>query len=109
MTNINKEHLKLLEQTKTATEAAVIAQRVAKEATKVAKEVVSKAEQTAEKVLLFSQTMEYIQKDIAEIKTKLDQKYVTKEEFSTVKAIVYGMVGLILTAVIIAVVSIVLK
>lgn len=69
-----------------------------------------------------SKDLEYIKKDIAdtksdvkEIKDKLDNKYVTKfdfdargdliktmvskEQFSTVRSIVYGMVGLILTSV----------
>lgn len=41
-----------------------------------------------------------IKTDITEIKERLDEKYVTKDEFEPVKKLVYGIVGLILTAVI---------
>jgi hypothetical protein len=44
-------------------------------------------------------SIKYIQRDIAEIKEKLDDKYVTKDEFLPVKNIVYGMVAIILIAV----------
>lgn len=47
----------------------------------------------------------YIKKDISEIKDSikdLSDKYVTKEEFAPIKNIVYGMVGLILTAALVA-------
>ena len=80
-------------------EAAKVAQDVAAEASKVARAVTTKAEETAEKVLLFAQTIEYIKKDISEINQKLDNKYVTKEEFVTVRALVYGFSGLILMGV----------
>ena len=93
-------HIEIRKEASKAAEAALIAQKVAQEASEVAKHVVEKAEQTAEKVLLFSQTMEYIQRDIAEIKTKLDNKYVSKEEFKPVKMIAYGMIGIIMTALI---------
>lgn len=35
---------------------------------------------------------------IKEIKEKLDKNYVTQDEFRPVRSIVYGLVGLILTA-----------
>ncbi len=57
-----------------------------------------------------------MQKDLASINTsisaineKLDNKYVTKEEFQTVKAIVYGFVTLILVAVISSLIYLVIK
>ena len=81
-------------------DAAKVAERVAQQAVIAARKVVDDAAETARKVLLFSQTIEYIQKDIQEIKLKLDQKYVTKEEFSTVRAITYGLVSLVLVAVV---------
>jgi len=86
-----------------------------------------------------SKDLEYIKKDISDtksdvkdIKDKLDNKYatkeevtlviksiddmintrsmlVTKEQFSGVKTVVYGMVGLILTAVVIAIMTLVLR
>ena len=51
----------------------------------------------------------YIKADLAEIKVNLDNKYVTKEEFQTVKALVYGFAGLILTSVVLALVYLVIK
>lgn len=37
-----------------------------------------------------------IKDDLHEIKGKLDDEYITRQEFEPVKKIVYGMVGLIL-------------
>lgn len=51
----------------------------------------------------------YIKNDIKEIKGKLEQDYVTQEEFKPIRNIVYGMVGLILTGVVGAMVALVLK
>jgi hypothetical protein len=58
------------------------------------KEAIAKAASDA----LITQTLEYIKQDIKEIKAKLDDKYVTKEEFLTVRGIVYGMVSLVLVS-----------
>lgn len=59
--------------------------------------------------------LDYIKKHLGEINHKLDKKYVTKEEFESVKSdyvkraeftpikkIVYGMIAVILTAITIA-------
>ena len=43
--------------------------------------------------------LQFIIKELDEIKAKLEQNYVTQESFTPVRNIVYGMVGLILTAV----------
>jgi len=43
--------------------------------------------------------LEFIIKELDEIKEKLEKKYVTAEEFKPVKIVVYGMVALILTTV----------
>ena len=80
-----------------------------------------------------SKDLEYIKKDISdtkadikEIKDKLDSKYVTKEDFNgiktelekvmentnqfaTVKAVVYGMCGLILTGVVGAIMYLIIR
>jgi hypothetical protein len=48
---------------------------------------------------LISKDIDYIKRDVAEIKTKLEADYVTQEEFSPVKKIVYGLVSIILVAV----------
>jgi site-specific recombinase len=54
-------------------------------------------------------SIKYIQRDIAEIKAKLDDKYVTKDEFDPVKRLVYGMAGAILLAVVAALLSLVIR
>jgi hypothetical protein len=61
-------HKELVKQAECASQAAQIARDVSCRAEEVSRKVVEEARVTAEKVLLFSQTMEYIQKDIAEIK-----------------------------------------
>lgn len=53
--------------------------------------------------------LEYIKRDVADIKTRLDAQYVTVQEFEPVKKIVYGMVGLILVAVVGAIIALVIK
>lgn len=83
------------------------AEQVASKAVEVAYEVTKKATETAEKVLLFSQSMDYMAKDICEIKLKLDSKFVTKEEFNLVRALVFGLVSLILVAFVAALISLV--
>jgi hypothetical protein len=47
-----------------------------------------------------------VSEGFAEINTKVDDKYVTKIEFEPIKKIVYGLVGIILTSVLLAVVGI---
>lgn len=54
-------------------------------------------------------TLGYIQRDVTDINSKLDKSYVTKEEFAPVKTLVYGMVGLVLTAVAGALITLVLR
>lgn len=44
--------------------------------------------------------LEFIIRELDEIKAKLEKNYVTAEEFKPVKTIVYGMVSLILIAVV---------
>ena len=51
----------------------------------------------------------YIKRDIKEIKETLKADYVTKDEFSPIKSIVYGTVSVILLAVIGALVALVVK
>lgn len=49
----------------------------------------------------------YIKDDVKEIKATLSHQYVSKDEFEPIKRIVYGVVGLILVAVVGALVSLV--
>lgn len=51
----------------------------------------------------------YIEKEVTDIKTKLEKEYVTQDQFEPVKKIVYGMVGTILLAVIGAVITLVIR
>ena len=53
--------------------------------------------------------LDYIKRDIAEIKATIRADYVTREEFSPIKNIVYGLVGIILTSVIGALVALVIQ
>lgn len=53
--------------------------------------------------------LEFIIKELDEIKTKLEHNYVTQEAFKPVRNLVYGMVTLILTAVVGALVALVVK
>jgi ABC-type phosphate transport system permease subunit len=54
-------------------------------------------------------SIKYIQRDIAEINLKLDDKYVTKDQFEPVKNVVYGLVALILIAVVGALIALVIN
>jgi hypothetical protein len=50
-----------------------------------------------------------IETKVTSIESKLEGHYVTKEEFDPVKRLVYGMVTLMLTAVIVALLALVVK
>lgn len=56
---------------------------------------VERREQTGIEVKL-----DFIIKEIDEIKIKLEKNYVSQEEFKPVKQVVYGMIAIILTTVI---------
>lgn len=51
----------------------------------------------------------YIKRELVTINTKLDSNYVPRSEFIPVRNLVYGLVGLILTAFIGALATLVLK
>ena len=53
--------------------------------------------------------LRYIRRDLDEIKAKLDGAYVTKAEFQPVKNLVYGLVALILTSFIGALITLILR
>lgn len=53
--------------------------------------------------------LEFIIKELDEIKAKLEKNYVTAEEFKPVKTIVYGMVSMALIAILGAIISLVVK
>lgn len=53
--------------------------------------------------------IQYIKTDVGEIKEKMEKNYVTREEFDPIKKIVYGIVSVILLAVIGAVIKLVIN
>ena len=53
--------------------------------------------------------VEYIENEVKEIKDKLESNYVTMSEFKPIKAIVYGMVAIVLTTVFGALIMLVVK
>jgi len=50
----------------------------------------------------------YIKGEVTDIKNKLEESYVTKDEFDPIKKVVYGLVGLILTGVVGALLALVI-
>ena len=50
-----------------------------------------------------------IKEDVKDIKDKLERDYITVDQFDPVKKIVYGLVALILTSVVGALVALILK
>lgn len=59
-------------------------------------------------VALIKQALLDIKAQVTKMDTKLDSNFVTKEEFGPVKNIVYGMVAVILLAVIAALVALII-
>lgn len=54
---------------------------------------------------LIAQKVDYMKDKLDEVDGKLNSHYVTKEEFEPIKKVVYGVVGLMLTLVVGAIVS----
>lgn len=96
-------------------------QRVAMAAARAAAELVNTAAIAAHQVtataasaahVLAESTrvdLHYIKDDLKDIKLRLDSKFVTVEAFDPVRKLVYGLVGIILTAVVIALVTLVVR
>lgn len=61
------------------------------------------------KLAVMANDVGYIKKAIDDLTLKVDHNYVTKEEFQPVKSIVYGMVALILIAVVGALIALVVR
>lgn len=53
--------------------------------------------------------VEYILKEVKEIKDLVSNHYVTKVEFDPIKKIVYGLVALVLTTVFVGILALVIK
>lgn len=58
---------------------------------------------------IMSNDIAYMRQDVIDIKMSLNNSYVTKDQFDPVKKLVYGMTGLILTAVIVAIMTLLLS
>lgn len=61
------------------------------------------------KIALIQQDISYMKDKLDNVDLKISTHYVSREEFEPIKKIVYGMVGLILVAVVGALVSLVVK
>lgn len=60
-------------------------------------------------IAIIMNDIQYIKKDVADIKLQLHADYVTRSEFDPVKRVVYGLVSVILLPVVAAIVAIVLR
>lgn len=96
---------------KDAAEAAKTAAQVAAKAVEVASSVANEAQRVASLAAVesakISENIVFIKAEITDIKSKLDNKYVTIESFLPVRNIVYGLVGLILVSVVGALIALV--
>lgn len=59
------------------------------------------------KLDVIANDISYLKDDVREIKTQITSNYVTKDQFEPVRRLVYGVVGIILTAVVVALVALV--
>lgn len=75
----------------------------------MARAKVNKGNTNVENIDIISTRLEYIQADVAEIKAKLDKDYVTNDEFDPIRRVVYGMVSVVLLAVVGAMVALVMR
>lgn len=88
-----------------ALEAKTLVSGAALEATKILEE--AKKHVTNNEIM--ANDISYIRGDIKEIKEKLENKYVTIEQFLPVQRIVYGLIGVFGLAVLGAITKIILK
>lgn len=68
-----------------------------------------KTEHDQAELAVISNDISYIKRDVSDIKKTVQNGYVTKDQFEPIQRIVYGLVGLILVAVVGAVISLVVK
>jgi hypothetical protein len=61
------------------------------------------------KIAVVQTDVTYLKEKIDTIDRKLDAQYVTQDEFDPIRKLVYGIVGLILTAVVGALISVVVN
>lgn len=61
------------------------------------------------KIALMAQDISYIKDAVRDIKTEVESKYVTSDQFEPVKRIVYGLVAIILTMVMAGLMALVVR
>jgi len=66
------------------------------------------AETTETTIAVLCEKVDSLKEDMSIIKKKLDNKYITKEQFEPVRNVVYGLVGLLCTGVVVAIIRMVL-
>jgi len=86
--------------------AAEVVKTASEAAAALARESLSEAKSQSS---LMKADLDYIKSDLLEIKTRLDTKYVTNEAFDPIKRLVYGLVTLILTAVVVGVLALLIR
>lgn len=60
-------------------------------------------------IAVMANDISYIKKSIDDMNSRLDRHYVTKDEFDPIKKLVYGMVALVLSGIVTAVMTLVVK
>ncbi|MBU0847062.1 hypothetical protein KKH23_07700 [Patescibacteria group bacterium] len=68
-------------------------------------EDISKENRT--KLAVIANDITYIKKEVEDISEKLEDNYITRQEFDPVKKVVYGIIAIILTSVMAALVALV--
>jgi hypothetical protein len=71
--------------------------------------VLKEEEKNEVNIALIAKDIEYIKGDVKEIKDKMEKNYITREEFDPIKKIVYGIVTLVLSGVVVAILALVIK
>lgn len=94
---------------KTLEEAAERAKKLVTDAAEAALKLIANASGNASGLSVIANDISYIKQDIAEIKEKLEHNYVSKEEFTPVRNIVYGLVGILGLATVGAILKLILK
>lgn len=112
MTAIMRETAaKIAKETATVTlaEAADKAKKIISEAAEAAMQLLKGNNDGLTGVSVISTDISYIKRDIGEIKDKLERNYVSKDEFTPVRNIVYGLVGILGIATVSAILKLILK
>lgn len=89
-------------------DAASAAQKLVAEAAVKAASILEEAAGHAINMKVMANDLGYVRKDISDIKVKLESHYITKSEFAPVKAVVFGLVGIILIGVMGAIIALVI-